>query len=101
MTQLFGVLGNLHGQFAGGRQRQNTGLGGKTLFLVDRSFQQRLNRGNQKGCSLAGARLSLANEVFTGQGPGQCFCLNGRAVLEANFGNGIQQSLVQIEVAEA
>src|SRR5690554_1933179 len=84
-----------------GARARTLGSEAKRSFSSIGGFQQGLDGGNKEGRGFAGAGLGLADQVFTGQGPGQGFRLDRRAVFKADFGNGIQQALIQVEVTEA
>ena len=101
LAQLLSVFRDLHRQFPGWRQGQNPRLGGKTVLFGNRGFQQTLDRRNQKRSGFAGAGLCLTNQIFAGQCPGQCFGLNGCAVFKTNGRNGIQQTFVEVQIAES
>ena len=101
LAQLFRILGNLHGQFPGGGQRQNAWFGSKTIGFGDRRFQHALDRGDQEGCGLAGPGLGLADQIAARQSPGERFRLNVGAILKTYLADGILEALIQVEIPEA
>ncbi len=98
--QVFGVLGDLHHQFAGRRDDQRPRFA-RVARLLGRVVQQVAQYRQQKRRRLAGSRLRLADTVIAKQGMRQDLLLDGRAVAEAEIVDRFQQRFRQPQFAKA
>ena len=94
--QLFGVCGDLAGEFAGRRDDQRARFG-KVTLAVGGIAEQVVDDGNKEGGGLAGAGLGLAGYVVALQGVLEAFGLDWRAMGEAEGAYGFAQGLLQVE----
>ena len=91
--QAFGVAGDLHDQFARGRDNQRAGFTHEALIRRKRCFQQLGDGRDQEGGRFAGAGLGAADGIVPAQGTAQQPEL--RAVAEALILNGAHQAVWQ------
>ena len=96
-AQQFRILVDLQGQFPGGGQNHGPGTG---AILLDGSFHQIVQGGQQKGGRLAGAGLGLAGNVHALEGQGQGGRLNGGTVDETRIFQSLLQALSQGQCLE-
>ena len=89
----FCVLGDLHGEFAGGRQHERTRL---FLALDGRlGVQQALKGGDQERGGFARARLSLSGDIPLFERDRERARLNRRAKVEARIADSRLNALIE------
>ena len=90
LAQHLGIPVNLYGQLTGRRQNYGTRIHPVVRFGFGMR-EQVIEDGEQESCSLAGAGLGLARNVFAGESQRQGLRLNFGAVIKSSVAEPGQQ----------
>ena len=92
MANLVELLCRLDSQLPGGSQHQR-------LHFMD-ALHDLFHRRDTEGSRLASTRLSLPHHIMAFQHQGYSPCLDGRRLLKAHVGNGVEHLAAEFDISE-